>query len=140
MTSPDNPQEPTHRETVAAPVATAPIAPPVHDTPTSEPAAGPGRAVKAAALLAGSVALANKLRREVPRKVQEIRQQRVAGRCVILTELDGHEVAIGPYPNNQAAIKDTVHVTGAPQVVELIARTAYFAPPDDQENKPGSAS
>ena len=155
MTLPNDPQEPTYDDRRVAepmfvdpgteelpppeapPVATAetvPVMPaaPVAPGQPEESEKGAGGKVKAAALLAGAAALANKVRQKAPEKVQEIRQKRAAGRCVILTELDGRTVAIGPYSNDQAARQDITKVTGAPRVIELVPQKAYFAaPPSD---------
>lgn len=84
-----------------------------------------GGKVKAAALLAGATALANKVRQEAPKKVKEIREKRVAGRCVLLTNLADREVAIGPYPDEQAARMDLVNFAGVPRVVELVSQASY---------------
>jgi hypothetical protein len=85
-------------------------------------------AVKVAAVLAGAAAIANKVREEAPKKVQEFREKRVAGRCVILAEVDGDTVAIGPYRDAAAAREDLGRVPGAPRVAELKSQTAYFGP------------
>lgn len=78
------------------------------------------------AVLAGAAALANKIRTEAPKKVRAVQEKRAAGRCVILTEIGGRQVAIGPYSDDHAAQKDIARVTGAPQVAELLSRAAYF--------------
>ena len=151
MTLPDDPQKPAYREPgVAEPVASQPVtpapitsesaavppAPPVPTTGAEEPPAGKGQKVKVAAVLAGAAAVANKVRQEAPKKVKEIREKRVAGRCVILTEVDGRQVAIGPYPDNRAASQDSGKMTVAPQVVELMSPTAYFGAQDDGTTTP----
>lgn len=149
MTLPDDPQRPTYTEPgVGEPAVSEPV-PPAEPTPiTAEPAAvtpptpAPGegaeesppggvRKVKVPAVLAGAAAVAKKVRQEAPKKVQEIREKRVAGRCVILTEVEGRQVAIGPYRDDQAARQDTGRVTVAPRVVELMSPAAYFGPQDD---------
>ena len=150
MTLPNDAQEPTYDDRRGAdpiivdpaieefpppqapPVATAdtvPVMPaaPVASGQPEESERGAGGKVKVAALLAGAAALANKVRQKAPEKVQEIRQKRAAGRCVILTELDGRMAAIGPYSNDQAARQDIAKVTGAPRVIELVPQKAYFA-------------
>jgi hypothetical protein len=104
---------------------------------TEPPAAEQGVPSKAktTALLAGAAALANKVRQEAPKKVQEIRQKRAAGRCVILTEHDGRLIAVGPYPDEQAARQDSVKVTGAPSVIELMTQQTYFPPQQGESTK-----
>ena len=151
MTLPNDPQEPAYDDRVGGeplivdPVTSEQLAPPeappvataetvaVMPSPSTEQAEeseqGVGGKVKAAALVAGAAALANKVRQKAPEKVQEIRQKRAAGRCVILTELDDRTVAIGPYSNDQAARQDIAKVTGAPRVIELVPQQAYFAGP-----------
>ena len=148
MTLPNDPQEPAYDDRVAGeplivdpvaseqfappeapPVATAETVPVVPSTTTEqaeESEQGAGSKVKTAALVAGAAALANKVRQKAPEKVQEIRQKRVAGRCVILTDLGGRAVAIGPYRSDQAARQDVVKVPGGPRVVELMSQKAYF--------------
>jgi hypothetical protein len=154
MNIPADPQEPSYEEPVAGvplivpPVgsedvaasvepdvlAGTPSATPAPPMPTEQPEQkeeqdedGGGK-MKAAALLAGAAALANKVRQEAPKKVQEIREKRVAGRCVILTEADGRSLAIGPYKNDEAAREDIFKVGGTPRVIELVSETAFFAP------------
>jgi hypothetical protein len=96
----------------------------------SPPKSGSGGGkVKAAALVAGAAALVHKLRKEAPKKAREVREKRVAGRCILLTEVAGRPVAIGPYRDEQAARQDLTRVTGAPQVLELKSQ-AYFGTPD----------
>ena len=74
----------------------------------------------------------NKLRKEAPKKAREVREKRVAGRCILLTEMAGRPVAIGPYRDEQAARQDLTRVTGAPQVLELKSQAAYFGTPDSR--------
>jgi hypothetical protein len=166
MTTPDDPRDSTYVDPVGAtPLApdevTAPPAPadaaspaPVDPdamavTPASpEPGRhaeesdnkGAGRAATVAALLAGAAALANKVREEAPKKVQEFREKRVAGRCVILGEVAGREVAIGPYRDAGAAREDTGRVPGSARVVELMSQTAYFGSPDSESQQAAPAS
>jgi hypothetical protein len=71
----------------------------------------------------------NKLRKEGPKMAREVREKRVAGRCILLTEVAGRPVAIGPYRDEQAAGQDLTRVTGAPQVLELKSPAAYFTTP-----------
>jgi hypothetical protein len=133
--------------TAGKPLPTAPAASPVaNGSPTPTPTApsttpstpagtgsptesGRGAKVKAAALVAGAAALVNKLRKEAPKRAREVRQKRIAGRCILLTEIAGHPVAIGPYRDEQAARHDLTRVTGAPQVLELKSQAAYFGTP-----------
>lgn len=151
MTLPDDPQTPPYREPgIAEPVASQPVtsapitpesaavppSPPAQTTGAEESRAGKGQKVKVAAVLAGAAAVANKIRQEAPKKVKQVREKRVAGRCVILTEVDGRRVAIGPYPDNRAASQDSGKMTAAPQVVELMSPTAYFGPQDDRTTTP----
>jgi hypothetical protein len=110
-------------------VTTAPPGP-AGTEQSEESGQGGGAKVKVAAVVAGAAALANKVRKEAPKKVREVREKRVADRCVIVTEAGGCPVAIGPYRNEQAARQDLAQVAGAPQVVELKSRAAYFAAPD----------
>jgi hypothetical protein len=160
MTLPDDPQKPTPGEPgVAEPVLSEPLAPaeravsePVapaetapippgsaaETPPTSVPAERAeesrphgGRKVTVVTVLAGAAAVANKVRQEAPKKVQELREKRAAGRCVILTEVGGRQVAIGPYRDDQSARQDIGTVTGAPRVVELMSPTAYLGPQHD---------
>jgi hypothetical protein len=157
MTATEDPRKPTSHVPQsppdAGPAAAAPpepvtAAPPA--APASEPApppTGPGtpapgnRAVEAeeparragqkvTALLTGAAALANKVRSEAPKKIREAREKHAAGHCVILTEVDGRAVAVGPYRNDQAAHEDAARVGGAPRVVELLTRTTYFGTED----------
>jgi hypothetical protein len=97
--------------------------------PGSRTESGRGAKVKAAALVAGAAALVNKLRKEAPKRAREVREKRVTGRCVLLTEVAGRPVAIGPYRDEQAARQDLTRVTGASQVLELKSQAAYFTTP-----------
>lgn len=110
--------------------STPPSTPPGTGSPT-ESGSG-GAKIKAAALVAGAAALVNKLRKEAPKKAREVREKRVAGRCILLTEMAGRPVAIGPYRDEQAARQDLTRVTGAPQVLELKSQAAYFGTPDSR--------
>ena len=107
-----------------------PTAPSTPATPESGTESGGGAKVKAAALVAGAAALVNKLRKEAPKKAREVREKRIAGRCILLTEVAGRPVAIGPYRDEQAARHDLTRVTGAPQVLELKSQAAYFGTAD----------
>ncbi len=135
MTLPSNPDQPTQDDPVIAEPAIEPV-PATEPAPldTFEPASeqpdkseqGAAGKAKSVALFAGAAALANKVRQEAPKKVQEIRRKRAVGRCVILTEVNGRRVAIGPYRDKEAAGEDTVKVVGVPHVVELLPQSAYF--------------
>jgi hypothetical protein len=109
---------------------------PAPSAPSTPAGTGSGRGakVKAAALVAGAATLLNKLRKEAPKKAREVREKRVAGRCILLTEVAGRPVAIGPYRDEQAARHDLTRVTGAPQVLELKSQAAYFGTPDSNPN------
>jgi hypothetical protein len=123
--------DPVEAPAVYPPVA-EPVTPsfdlrPVESAPSDE--AGGGK-VKAAAVVAGAAAVANKVRKEVPKVVNQLRERRMAGRCVIITEVDGRYLAIGPYKNEDAAQGDVFKVGGTPHVAELVSDTAFFAPPE----------
>ncbi len=162
MSIPRDPQDPSYADPFDAPVSpgqTTPLEPATPgspSTPAATPAAGvepvtatppttPGAAeqpedsgqgvapkVKAAAVVAGAAALANKVRKEAPKKIREAREKSVAGRYVVLTEVDGRPVAIGPYRKEQVARNDATRVTGPHQVVELRSRAAQFGPTDSE--------
>ena len=121
-------------ESAEAPWGTPTVAsPPPSSTGQSEPDDG-GSKVKTAAVLAGAAALANKVRHEAPKVLQQLREKRAAGRCVILTEADDRALAIGPYKNEEAASHDLFKVGGTSRVVELMSDTAFFAPHDAPSN------
>ncbi len=96
--------------------------------PSDEATEQGGGKLKAAAVVAGVAALANKVRQEAPKKVRQVRQKRAAGRCVILTEADGRYLVIGPYRSEDAARQDVFKVGGAPHVAELVSPAAFFTP------------
>jgi hypothetical protein len=143
MSNPTDPQDPRYDQPIAEdplivasedvvvavePIPTVPVEP---AQPTTDEATQPeegGSKVKAAAVLAGAAALANKVRQEAPKKLQQIREKRVAGRCVIITEADGQMLAIGPFKDDEAARQDLFKVGGTPRIVELVSETAFFAP------------
>jgi len=112
---------------VETPVVTSVETPAVESAPSEEEGGGK---VKAAAVVAGAAAIANKVRKEAPKVVNQLRERRVAGRCVIVTEVDGRFLAIGPYKNEDAARGDVFKVGGTPHVAELVSDTAFFAPPE----------
>jgi hypothetical protein len=87
-----------------------------------------GGKVKAAAVVAGAAALANKVRQEAPKKIRQLREKRAAGRCVIVTEADGHYLAVGPYKDEDAARQALFKVGGTAHVAELLSTTAFFDP------------
>lgn len=157
MTVPSDPSHPTYRDPLDADTVLPterstplepPTAPPVIATPVTpvspEPvtAAPPipartdhtdesgGGKIKAAALIAGAAALANKVRKEAPKKAREVREKRIAGRYVIITEADGRPVAIGPYRDEQAAHHDLTRATNVQHVLELKSPAAYFGSSD----------
>ncbi len=161
MSIPRDPQDPTYRDPLdaaASPGQTTPLEPatagsplaptvtpavpaqPVAATPpisvpaeqSEESGQGVPSKVKVAALAAGAAALANKVRKEAPKKIREAREKSVAGRWVVLTEVNGRPVAIGPYRKEEAARQDATRVTGAQEVVELRSRAAHFGPPDSE--------
>ena len=126
---------PTARSTVSPAPATTPGSAPRHTQEATE--SGSGTKITAAALVAGAAALANKVRKEAPKKAREVREKRVAGRCIILTEINGRPIALGPYRDEQAARQDLTRVAGAPQVLELKSQTAHFGSPNsDRTNTP----
>jgi hypothetical protein len=152
VTEPTEPQNPSHHDAVVEqpspstvlpppagePVAMAPITPP--ERPTETPEHASHSRVKAAALLAGAAAVANKVRHEAPKKMQELREKRVAGRHVILAESDGRTIAIGPYTTDEAARAESRNVAGVPTVIELRSPTAYFGPDRDKAEGPPDLS
>src|SRR5215213_4794200 len=76
-------------EAEMAPPVTEPVAPavepgPLESAPADEDGGGKART---AAVVAGAAALANKVRKEAPKVVNQLRERRVAGRCVILTQV-----------------------------------------------------
>ena len=119
---------PASRSTTSPTPATTPGSAPRHAGEATE--SGSGTKITAAALVAGAAALANKVRKEAPKKAREVREKRVAGRCIILTEISGRPVALGPYRDEQAARQDLNRVAGAPQVLELKSQTAHFGSPN----------
>jgi hypothetical protein len=126
---------PSSRPTASpAPVATPRPAPPRTGKDTES---GTGTKITAAALVAGAAALANKVRKEAPKKAREVREKRLAERRIIITEVGGRPVAFGPYRDEQAARQDLTRIPGAPQVLELKSRTARSGSPDgDRTNTP----
>lgn len=152
--TPRDPQDPPNVDPVGPSAPGAPPEPATTPPPATEPAqppAGPeatptenraseaeesrgGAGQKVTALLSGAAALANKVRTEAPKKIREAREKWVAGQFVILTEVDGEAVAVGPYRNDHAAHQDIARVSGAPRVVALLTRTAYFGSEDDENS------
>lgn len=148
MTHSDDPQERSDDRPIvgdpliAAPIASDEVLPPIAPS-TAVPVAPPpapdelndvdedggvegGSKIKAAALIAGAAALANKVRQEAPKMVQGIREKRAAGRCVIVTEANGEALAIGPFKDDEAARQDLFKVGGSPRIVELVSTAAFF--------------
>ena len=106
----------------------------VTETPPSEPSDGEkteheGGKAKTAIAVAGVAALANKVRHEAPKKLQQLREKRAAGRCVIVSEASGRYMAIGPYKDEETARQDLFKVGGTAHVAELVTTTAFFTPP-----------
>jgi hypothetical protein len=146
MTGPGKPQEPTSRDRSstgqavqdqAAPAEPSPtaltsdIAPPpttaeAPPAPVADEQVGVespqrgGMKGRLAALGAGVASLAKRVYKGGPKKMRLARRGRTTNRCVILTEVGGRLVAIGPYRNEQAAHKDLARTHGQ-QVVELTA-------------------
>ena len=121
---------PASRSTASPAPATTPGSAPRHAGEATE--SGSGTKITAAALVAGAAALANKVRKEAPKKAREVREKHVAGRCIILTEINGRPVALGPYRDEQAARQDLTRVAGVPQVLELKSQTAHFGSPNSE--------
>lgn len=144
MTTPIDPRDP-----VSDPAATYPtnpvtyaevreVVPPAVDyiRPVQDSEAPTGHnKVKGAALLAAAVTVANKVRQEGPKKVQELQERRAAGRYIILREISGRKVAVGPYPNEQTAREDNP-VAGFPDLVELLSPKAYSVAQVSTRGKP----
>jgi len=138
QTTPPEPATPGALPTSAV-TPTVPAQPVAANPPTPVPAeeseeSGQGVPAKvtAAAVIAGAAALANKVRKEAPKKIREAREKGVVGRYVVLTEVDARPVAIGPYRKEQVARRDASRLTGPPQVVELRSRAAHFGTPDNE--------
>jgi hypothetical protein len=138
MSVPNDPREPNDEQPLAGvpliveesgPAVVTETASPVVNGDETEPADG-GSKAKTAVVLAGAAALANKVRQEAPKMLQQMREKRAAGRCVIVTEADDRALAIGPYKNDEAARHDLFKVGGTSRVVELMSDTAFFAPHD----------
>jgi hypothetical protein len=106
------------------------VAPEVEPPTVDAPHEGEGGGkVNAAAVVAGAAALANKVGKEAPKVVSQLREQRAAGRCVIVTEVDGRFLAVEPYKDEGTARGDVFKVGGTAQVAELVSDKAFFAPP-----------
>lgn len=132
---------PPSASTVSTEPTTPPVTPPAGSRPTPEPQAEPtkpeesdegGSKAKTAAVVAGAAALANKVRQEAPKRLHQLRERRATGRRVIITEVDGHFLAIGPYKNEDEARQDAFKVGGNPHIAELVSEAAFFAPSDQQ--------
>jgi hypothetical protein len=116
------------------PVVSAPAAGSVSEARPAERSDGEkseheGSKAKTAITVAGVAALANKVRHEAPKKLQELREKRAAGRCVIVSEASGRYMAIGPYKDEETARQDLFKVGGTAHVAELVTTTAFFTPP-----------
>jgi hypothetical protein len=83
---------------------------------------------KAASVMSAATSFAKKVRREAPKKVQELKEQRASGRHVLLAERAGRTVAVGPYRDAETAQRSASKVTGANQIIELVSEAAFFAP------------
>jgi hypothetical protein len=123
--------------TAGPPIAPPPVATPAAKGSASEKAPQPVEAddpgagsskVKTAAVVAGAAAVANKVRHEAPKILNQLRERRVTGRRVIITEVDGRFLAIGPYKDAEAARQDAFRVGGSPHIAELVPDSAFFAP------------
>lgn len=127
--SPFEPGGAEPRDTVAGyPAVTKPATSP--DTRAPGPGAGSTVRAKLNQVLAGAAELAEKVREDAPRKMQELREKRAGGRCIILREVAGRTIAVGPYPDEEAArtetnLQDPAGLPGAPRVVELLTPAAY---------------
>jgi hypothetical protein len=154
-TGPTAPEPITARDpTVTPPASATSVSPPTSPEPvtaappapargeqSAETGSGGGAKAKVTALVGGAAALANKVRkavagrgvaggRVVAGRARAIREKRVAGRCVIVTEIGGRPVVIGPYRDEQAARQHAARVPGAAQVAQLKSGAAYFAEAD----------
>jgi hypothetical protein len=89
---------------------------------------GSGGKMKAAALIAGAAALANKVRQTAPKKVQELREKRAAGRFVVVTEFNGMTVAVGPYRDAVSASDGAQKLTGTAKAIRLMSEDSFLAP------------
>lgn len=137
---PGTPGEPVPPGGQATPGETAPPStgrtPPPARTEQPEGETGRKAGQQITALLAGAATLADKVRTEVPKRIREARENRVAGHCVIVTEVDGRQVVIGPYRDDHAAHLDTARVAGTAYVVALSSPTTYFATGDGESSTP----
>jgi hypothetical protein len=155
MTGSGNPQEPTSRDRSstgqavqdqAAPAGPSPTAQTSDTAPPPTPAEAPptptapvadeqvgteapqrgGIKGRLAALGASVASLAKRVYKGGTKKPRVVRRKRTTNRCVILTEVFGRPVAIGPYRNEQAARKDLARTHGQ-QVVELKTAAKHLA-------------
>ncbi len=116
-----------------APTVGAPSTSVAGEHSAEEESSQPGGAKrKLAALAAGATTLAKKIRKAGPKKVRDVRVRRTADQCVILTEVAGRPVAVGPYRHAHAAQKDATRIEAA-QVVELKSPAVHFTTPADKE-------
>jgi len=78
---------------------------------------------KAAAepLLTGTATLANKAGEDPSKSAEEVYQRQRHGRYVIITDVDGQEVAIGPYPDERAAGAQLRHLVSPARIVALLS-------------------
>jgi hypothetical protein len=125
MTMPNDPRDPVSDPNFTYPTAdqdrAAPSAPPPWES------SGRSNKEKASALFAKAAALAGKLREETPKKVHELQEKRAAGRCVIVSEVGGRRVAVGPYPTAELARQalGPQATTASGEVVDLLTPAAY---------------
>jgi poly-gamma-glutamate capsule biosynthesis protein CapA/YwtB (metallophosphatase superfamily) len=93
---------------------------------------GGGSKAKKAAFFAAATAFANTVRQEAPKKVREIREKRAAGRHVIVAEIGGRTVAVGPFPGGEDARRNAEKLSGTTRIVELVPASTYIPSTDDQ--------
>jgi poly-gamma-glutamate capsule biosynthesis protein CapA/YwtB (metallophosphatase superfamily) len=92
---------------------------------------GGGSKAKKAAFVAAATAFANKMRQEGPKKVREIREKRAAGRHVIVADIGGRTVAVGPFPGGEDARRTAEKLSATTRVVELVPPSTYIPSADD---------
>ena len=126
-------------EQLAPPIAGTVVAPtdaPSTPVQTEDGSRDGGVREKAASVLSAASSFAKKVRREAPKKVQELKEQRASGRHVLVAEHDGRTVAVGPYRDAETAQRSAVKVTGANQIIELMSETAFFTPEGGESSAP----
>jgi len=75
-------------------------------------------------LLTGAAALAEKARQDSA-EFAEAEGSRCQGRYVIITEVDGQEVAFGPYFDEEAARRELLRLDQPAKIVELYSRSDH---------------